>query len=57
MNTIPSAWTDTAWRGVACRYEAIFHCVHFMFREDELEPPLYLEADTGRLSQSIRSVT
>lgn len=37
-----------------CRYEAIFHCVHFMFREDDLEPPLYIESDTGRMSQSIR---
>ena len=37
-----------------CRYEAVFHCVHFMFREDDLEPPLYIDSDTGRMSQSIR---
>eukprot|EP00750_Incisomonas_marina_P030533 INCI7611.3.p1 GENE.INCI7611.3~~INCI7611.3.p1 ORF type:complete len:1384 (+),score=260.24 INCI7611.3:413-4564(+) len=39
---------------VRSMYEAVFHCVHFMFREDDLEPPLYIDSDTGRMSQSIR---
>jgi hypothetical protein len=34
-------------------FEAIYHCVHFIFRDDELVQPLVINSETGKMSESI----
>jgi len=37
-------------------YEAIYHCVNFMYRGDDLESPLMFDSATGKASEAIRLV-